>query len=131
MCAERVYLLPSTNTNTAVTEVDSSVPDIALLINEWLAGLSKKQQTEAEHLLDKLRKSELRWNEDGQILYPNAEDTPGSHVTRILDWIMKKQIKVKPIDIDLFVKYLKKNDESTSDTGINVKFPDNWIRLYD
>jgi hypothetical protein len=126
MCAERVYLLPSTDSSA------TSVPDISLLINEWLADLSKKQQTEAEHLLNKLRKSELRWNEDGQILYPNAEETPGSHVTRILDWIMKRQIKVKPIDIDLFMKYLKKNNVSTLElTGINVNFPDNWIRLYE
>jgi hypothetical protein len=130
MCAERVYLIPPPSTTTTASASSATVPDISILIKEWLAELSKKHQTEVEHLLKKLRKSEIRWNEDGQVIYPNSEEIPGSHITRLLDWILKKQIKIKPIDIDLFLKYLKKNDVSGTSVETNLKFPDNWIYLY-
>ena len=137
MCAERVYLIPPQSTSTAATAsaAESStvlaLPDISILIKEWLTALPRKQQTSAESVLNKLRKSEVRWNEDGRMIYPNSdtEDTPGSHITHLLDWLLKRQTKTKPIDVDLFVKYLKKGNDNV-DIRFNLKFPDNWVYLY-
>jgi hypothetical protein len=130
MCAERVYLIPSakSNPNNNFTDIPSSIPDISDLIFEWTKTLSKKEQRNAESILNKMRKSEIRWNEDGQVIYPNTpEDTPGSHITELMDWILKREIKTKPIDVDLFIRYLQ---QKNVDTRFNMKFPNNWIRLY-
>ena len=125
-------MIPSTSAaSTAPESGGGTLPDISILIKEWLTALPKKQQTSAESILDKMRKSEVRWNEDARVIYPNSdtEDTPGSHITHLLDWLLKRQTKTKPIDVDLFVKYLKK-DTTNVDIRFNLKFPNNWVYLY-
>ena len=79
--------------------------------------------------LRKLKMKGVSFNADGNILYPDAKGY-GSNIKDLLDWHFRTNddsSPKKPIDYDMFAKYVKDNRINVS----ILRFPASWRKLYD